>query len=258
MAPLSLKPVVPFSARKVDVGGEARRLAEHHIARAEVSRSHRPRRADDQVGVAVAVHVARRRHRDAGEGRRRPRRSAGSRCCRSGVDRSRLAGEARRLAEHDVAGAGRGSRSASAHQAPTIRSSKPSPFTSPAEATENAALGAGRRAAQLEAGARRSASRRRRWRQSPTPCRTPCSSRRRCCRSGRRTSADDEVVEAVAVHVARRRDRPAGTRRRPRAAQPEAGGAVERRQVDVGGKACPPCRTPHSSRRSRRAVRGAA
>ncbi len=49
--------------------------------------------------------------------------------------------------------------------------------------------------------------------------------------------ADDQVGEAVAVDVARRRHRIAAVVERHAAAQREAGAAVQARQVDVGGKA---------------------
>ena len=59
--PLSLKPLVPSRADEVEIGAEARGLAEHHVARAEVAAVRiGAEGTDDQVGEAVAVDVARR------------------------------------------------------------------------------------------------------------------------------------------------------------------------------------------------------
>src|SRR6185369_13135249 len=88
---------------------EPRRLAEHHIGLAGLDAAVvARRRADDQVGEAITIHVARRRGAPAGivayaialddeavrwiEGGEVDHRAAGA------VDRA----EARRLAEHDI------------------------------------------------------------------------------------------------------------------------------------------------------------
>ena len=108
-------------------------LAEHHIARAGIDavRIGSPG-ADDQVGEAVAVDVAGRGHRDAAlvARRRAAELEAGRAVERREID---VGGKARSLAEHHVARAGDTLGSA---EAPTIRSAKPSPLMSPAEATE--------------------------------------------------------------------------------------------------------------------------
>ncbi len=62
--------------------------------------------------------------------------------------------------------------------------------------------------------------------------------------------ADDQIVEAIAVHVARRADGPAGMVAR-NARQCETIGAIQRIQIETGREARA-CRTPHNScRRSR-------
>ena len=84
------------------------------------------RRPDDDVGVPVAVHVPRRRHRGAEEG--------------AGLVRSRGPGGGRRRAPPPSRGrrtpAPRRSGRCRRGSAPTTTSEKPSPFTSPADATE--------------------------------------------------------------------------------------------------------------------------
>ena len=65
------------------------------------------------------------------------------------------------------------------------------------------------------------------------------------------SGADDQVVEAVAVDVARRGDGTAAEVARRLAAELEAVAAVEARQVDVRRRSLRPCRTPRSSRRRR-------
>ena len=135
---------LPVEPAGVDRGAEARRLAEHHVGLAGiVAAVVAARRPDDQIGEAVAVHVAGRGDAEAGIVIRRialDDEAVGGRERReidhlpvepAGVDR---VAEARRLAEHHVSLAGVTPPS-SPPGAPTIRSSKPSPFTSPAAET---------------------------------------------------------------------------------------------------------------------------
>ena len=90
--------------------------------------------------------------------------------------------------------------------APTIRSSKPSPLTSPAEATEPAAIVNGRLAADLEAVAAVEGGR-----QVEIGGEARGLAEHHIARPGTAMSAaarpDDQVVEAVAVDVAGRGDR---------------------------------------------------
>ena len=91
---------------EVDVRGEARRLAEHHVARAGARAvGVRIAGADDQVVVAVAVHVARRSDRPTGQV---TRQGAAQLETRRAVQRRKIdvGREATRLAEHHVARAG--------------------------------------------------------------------------------------------------------------------------------------------------------
>ena len=144
----------------------AERAAEHDIARAGIAAvGIRLRGSDDQVVVAVAVHVARRRHREAATVERRDAHQLEA----VGTVQARwvdVGGKARSLAKDDVRRAGVG------HTA----------------------------------------------------------------RIGRR-SADDQVIVTVAVDVARRRDRVSGEVERSGTTHPEAGGAVQGRQVEGSGKA---------------------
>ena len=121
---------------------EARRLAEHHIGLAGIGAAVvAAGRADDQVGEAVAVDVARRGDAAAGLVARR-----------IALDDEAVGGRERREVDHLPAACRRPCRSPTPcrtphrprrHRcrrrrhdgAPTIRSAKPSPFTSPAEET---------------------------------------------------------------------------------------------------------------------------
>ena len=127
--------------RQVDRGAKAARLAEHHIAAAgwgEFGRSGPRRRPNDQVVEAVAVDVAGRRHRVAGEVVRPL--AVDDEAAGAGGDGRR--GRSRRQSRPPC----RTPRSCRRHArvlpgpsapgAPMIRSSKPSPLMSPADATE--------------------------------------------------------------------------------------------------------------------------
>ena len=200
-------------------------------------RSDRPDRADDQIVEAVAVDVARRRDRDAAEVVRR--RAAEPEAVAAVEAREiDVGGEARCLAEHHVAGA-RGRCRADRHWAPR-RSGRRSrrrsrrPPTRPTMPLPSRS----RHAAQLEAVAAVEAGQREVGAEARRPCRTPRSSRLMPPFASAQRRADDQVVEAVAVHVARRRDRmrpPRSVAARRRSA--EAVAAVQARQIEVGGKA---------------------
>ena len=72
---------------------------------------------------------------------------------------------------------------------------------------------------------------------SPTPCRTPRSSRRHSCSLRvAAIGADDQVVEAVAVDVARRGDGKPAPVKGIDAVEAEAVRAVERREVEARRK----------------------
>ena len=124
--------VVAVVAEPVDRAGEV--AAEHDVALAGVAvRRIGAGSADDQVGEAIAVDIARAAHRTARDRTRRCHRG-GSRWCRRG-SRGRARHRSRGLAEHDVALTG--IMPAEIGGAPTIRSAKPSPLTSPAPLTES-------------------------------------------------------------------------------------------------------------------------
>ena len=141
-------------------------------------------RPDDQVVEAVAVDVAGRGDRTAGLIVRilpwitKPPVPSGD---MAEIDRR---AESAGLAEHHVAVAGivaRARRAGPSAAAPMIRSSKPSPLTSPAEETEQPDWSHRIRAVDHEAaGAARRHCGDRSPRRSRRPCRTPHSCRRHC------------------------------------------------------------------------------
>ena len=105
-----LEAVAAVEAREVEVGGKARGLAEHHIARARIGAVRiGPVGADDQVGEAVAVDVARRGDRAAAVV---IRRHAAELEAVAAVEARQveIGGKARGLAEHHIARAGIGCR----------------------------------------------------------------------------------------------------------------------------------------------------
>ena len=128
---------------KVDIG-EARGLAEHH----DSSRRHRLRRRRAVSLNAPTIRSSKPSPltSPADETRParpdRPRRAEDAEALRVAVEMRRDVdvGEARRLAEHHIASPASLAAVAVAQGAPTIRSSKPSPLTSPAEETRPARL----------------------------------------------------------------------------------------------------------------------
>ena len=212
--------------------------------------------ADDQVGEAVAVDVAGRGDRAAAAV---VRRHAAELEAVAAVEAWRGRGWRRSPRPCRTPHSSRRKRvpCGSAPLAPTIRSAKPSPLTSPAEATERPLLSAAaaplslkpllpsrRREIDVGGKARGLAE----HHVARAGMSLPCGSAQR--------SADDQVGEAVAVDVAGRGDRAAAVVARRRAAELEAVAAVEASR-DRGWRQSPrPCRTPRSSRRtSRRAGR---
>ena len=142
--------------------------------------------------------------------------------------------EARGGAEHHIALAGVVPPPGSAPGAPMIRSSMPSPLTSPAPATETAAVVIRRRSRRGGSRCCRRARRDRGSPRSPRRSRTPRSSRRRCtCRRDRRRRPDDQVIDAVAVDVPRARDREAAVVIVVDPVEAEAVGAVERGEIEA-------------------------
>ena len=140
VSPSRRKPLLPSSAARSRLGAKAGGGAEHDIARAGIDRrfGRRSEAADDQVVDAVAVDVARAGDRDAAVvAVVDPVEAEAVAAVERGEIEARR--EARGGAEHDVARAGSSSPPGSAPGAPTIRSSMPSPLTSPAPATETAA-----------------------------------------------------------------------------------------------------------------------
>ena len=131
-----------------------------------------------------------------------------------------------------------------------IRSSMPSPLTSPAPLTELPE----RSSAAAPWMIRSAVGSRGRWSPgSPDRCRTPRSWRRHSHgRSGRHRSADDQIVDAVAVDVARPAHRDAGW---SSAAAPSMIRSASSAEVEGRRKALIACRTPRSSRRHSTAVR---
>ena len=128
-----------------------------------------------------------------------------------------------------------------------IRSSMPSPLTSPAPLTE---LPDGRKPRRPGwSGRPRS---RGRWSpESLDRCRTPRSWRRhRHGRSGRHDGADDQIVDAVAIDVARPAHRAAGIGHR--AAAPWMIRSASRSRGRWSPESLDRCRTPHSWRRQGR------
>ena len=81
------------------------------------------------------------------------------------------------------------------------------------------------------------------------------SRRRRTCRPDRRRGPDDQVIDAVAVDVARARDRDAAVVVRVDPVEAEAVRAVERRRDRGSPRSRRRCRRRRSSRRRRTAVR---
>ena len=180
-----LEAVAAVEARQVEVGGKARGLAEHHIARAGIGAVRVGAvGADDQVGEAVAVDVAGRGDRAAAAV---VRRHAAELEAVAAVEARQVevGGKARGLAEHHIARAGIvavrvGAAGADDQVGEAVA-------VDVARRGDRAAAAVVRRlAAELEAVACRRGSKDRGWRQSPRPCRTPHSSRRNWCRADRR------------------------------------------------------------------------
>ena len=126
---------MPFSVLRSTTAVKSLDFPNYHVAftRIAVSPGIPEKRADEDVGKAVSVHVTRTRHLN-------PRQivcvnavqsETGRAVQRAQVDRR---GKTARLPEHHVAFTRKTSMSppGSALGAPMIRSSKPSPFTSPA------------------------------------------------------------------------------------------------------------------------------
>ena len=115
--------------------------------------------------------------------------------------------EARRLAEHHIGLAGIACRPSIAAERADDQIVEAVAIDVPAEETDQPPRSPRIRAEDAEALRRRSSARGRCWR-SPPPCRTPHGSRRHLSRCRRRHGRpDDQVVEAVAIDVARRGDR---------------------------------------------------
>ena len=134
--PSRRKPFAAVERGEIEARREAGVGAEDDVALAGVVvRRDRRRRPDDQVVDAVAVDVARARDREAAAVVRvDPVEAEAVRSVERGeIEARREAGVG---AEDDVALAGVVLPSGSAPGAPTIRSSMPSPLTSPAPATE--------------------------------------------------------------------------------------------------------------------------
>ena len=236
--------------REVEVGAEARGLAEHHIARPGIA----PVRigavgADDQVGEAVAVDVARRGDRDAAEvaGRHAAELEAVGAVEGGEIE---VGAEARGLAEHHVARAGMAA----------VRIGPEGADDQVGEAVAIDVAGRGDRAAAVVAGrhaAELEAVRAVEGGEVEIGAEARGLAEHHIARPGVASvrigvvGADDQVGEAVAVDVAGRGDRAAALVAGRHAAELEAVGAVERGEVEIGGKARTPCRTPHSLPRNR-------
>ena len=125
----------------------------------------------------------------------------------------------------------------SAAEAPTIRSSKPSPLTSPAEATEKPLWSSAATPSSLKPLLPSRLDRSRFGGEARGLAEHHIARARIVAVRVGEGSADDQVGEAVAVDVARRGDRPAAAVARRHAAELEAVAAVEARQVEVRRKA---------------------
>ena len=128
-------------------------------------------------------------------------------------------------------------------------SSKPSPLTSPAEETEDAAVVTGIDAVEAEAVGAVEAREIERGGKARSLAEHHIALARIGvpARIGAR-GADQDVVEAVAIDVPRRGDGLAAAVTGIDAVEAEAVGAVEAREIERRRQSPTPCRTPHSSR----------